>query len=379
MSHLKGLLFLYSLWSVLAGSIAWGQSSDTSSGTPLMRMERQTRDEDVCILVRNDGQFHLERVALGLGKSRVFEGTLPGDSMSQLQQMLNVGELKQLSQSQIKMELVGEDLDQLLLSVNRANGWQSLNFTAGKSRKPFKNSVEPLVKWLERNMQQPHPLPPDTHTSRCMPPKENATESAVQGPPSSMQGPSAESTAQAAKNPYLLRIIEEHYVADSTTTAVSFQQSYDQKVERVCIVVYRSGRYRMERSKQALNTAVRADVYHDSLSEGQVQELQKLVEAPEVVKLDHQTAGVGLKIKEGEIVNLVIPRGTSTQKLSFASYFGVRSQEVGLRDNLHTGIDADLPVVKPLRNWLKANIENRKGSPEKDVPSTTCIPSIQPE
>jgi hypothetical protein len=65
--------------------------------------------------------------------------------------------------------------------------------------------------------------------------------------------------------------------------------------------------------------------------------------------------------------------------LSFASYFGVRSQEVGLRDNLHTGVDAELPIVTPLRNWLKTNVENRKPAVEKNAPSTTCIPSMQPE
>ena len=124
---------------------------------------------------------------------------------------------------------------------------------------------------------------------------------------------------------------------------------------------------------------MRTEVHRDSINDTQSQELQQLLNAPDLVKLQHQTAAVGLTIKEGEAINLVIPRGTTTQKLSFASYFGVRTQEVGLRDNLHTGVDAELPIVKPLRNWLKTNVENRKAAVEKNAPSTTCIPSMQPE
>ena len=374
--YLKKLLFLNILCSVLSGLAALGQAPTESA--PLMRMERQTRDEDVCILVRTDGQYHLERVALGLGKSRVFDGLIPADSVFQLEQMLNVDDLKQISQSQIKMELVGEDLDHVLLAVNRPNGWQSLNLPTGKSRKPFRNSVDPLVKWLERSMQQPHPLPPNTPTSRCMPPQEGSAQTSAEK--AGLEGPTATSTTQAAKNPYLLRIVEDHYLADTTKTASGvWQQNINRKVERTCIILYQSGRYRMEKSRQEFNAPMRTEVHRDSINDTQSQELQQLLNAPDLVKLQHQTAAVGLTIKEGEAINLVIPRGTTTQKLSFASYFGVRTQEVGLRDNLHTGVDAELPIVKPLRNWLKTNIENKKTAVEKNAPSTTCIPSMQPE
>jgi hypothetical protein len=369
MMSIKTLLFLNFVWSAPALA-AVAQAPNGSESVPLMRMERQTRNEDVCILARSDGQYHLERVALGLGKSRVFEGSFPADSMSQLEHMLNV---------EIEMELVGEDLDQLLLAVNRPNGWQSLNFPTGKSRKPFRNSVDPLVKWLERSMQQPHPLPPGTPTTRCMPPQEGPSQTSSEAVPT-LEGPTAASTAQAAKNPYLVRIIEDHYLADRTTASSgAWQQNINRKVERTCIIVYLSGRYRMEKSQQEFNAPMRTDVYHDSINDSQTHELEQLLNAADLVKLQHQTAAAGLIIKEGETVNLVIPRGAATQKLRFASYFGVRTQEVGLRDNLHAGVDAELPIVKPLRNWLKSNVENRKTAVEKSAPSTTCIPSIQPE
>ena len=225
------------------------------------------------------------------------------------------------------MELVGENIDHLLLAVNRPNGWQSLNFPTGKSRKPFKNSLDPLVKWLERNMQQQNPLPPQA-PSRCVPSGENSTQTAAQAKAPGLEAPTAESTAQAAKNPYLLRIIEDHIQSDTATnTSGSWGQAVGQKMERTCIIVYQSGRYRFEKSKQELNAPLRTEVHHDTLSDEQIKELRQVLDAPDLANLHHETAGAGLTIKEGETVNLAIPRGTSTQKLSFASYFGVRTQE----------------------------------------------------
>src|SRR5260370_31204394 len=104
------------------GVLAWGLTEEPERSGFLVRMERQTRDEDVCILVRRDGQFHLERVALGVDRSRVFEGSFPNSTISELEQMLDADELRQLSQSSINMALVGDELDNVLLAILRTNG-----------------------------------------------------------------------------------------------------------------------------------------------------------------------------------------------------------------------------------------------------------------
>src|SRR5215469_3575993 len=90
----------------LVGSFSFAQSSGSSA--PLVRMERQTYDGDVCMLVKNDGQYHLERLAPGMGQSRIYEGTLPEASLSDLQKILNTDDFKNLSQAKIQAALVGE-------------------------------------------------------------------------------------------------------------------------------------------------------------------------------------------------------------------------------------------------------------------------------
>ena len=98
------------------------------------------------MLVRNDGQFHLERLAPGMGQNRIYEGTLPEGALSELQKILDTDDFKNLTQAKIQMALVGEDRDQLLVAVDRNGSWESLHFTSGGSRKPFKNTIDPLVK-----------------------------------------------------------------------------------------------------------------------------------------------------------------------------------------------------------------------------------------
>src|SRR5437868_5263476 len=121
-------------------------TAQTTSNPPLVRMERQTFDQDTCMLVRNDGQFHLERLAPGMGQNRIYEGTLPEGALSELQKILDTDDFKNLTQAKIQMALVGEDRDQLLVAVDRNGSWESLHFTSGGSRKPFKNTIDPLVK-----------------------------------------------------------------------------------------------------------------------------------------------------------------------------------------------------------------------------------------
>lgn len=369
MARSKWLLcVLVSIFVVPLGA-SWSQSSGTESPGFLVRLERQTRDEDVCILVRRDGQFHLERIALGFDRSRVFEGAFPSADVSELEQMLNTDKLKDLTQSQITAALIGEELDHVLLAIRRPTGWQSLNFPTGGSRKPFRDSLDPLVKWLERTKQQPHPLP-NVVPSRCMPPAETAAPTSVTNAATGAE--SAQSSANKSQaNSYLMRIVVDHYLPADL--------NFSSKVERTCVIVYDTRRYRMERSKQEFNSAMRTEVFRDSLSEPQLQELRQILDAPALANLKQRTAATTTTIREGDVTNLAIPRGRDTQVLSFASFFGARTQEKGMRDNTRVSVDEDVQFIKPVRKWIRANIEDRRVSATKDLTATTCIPSTQPE
>jgi len=331
-------------------------------------MERQTREENVCMLLQKDGHYHLERIITG--RPRVFEGTLPSSSVSEIDPLLNSDQISNLKQGQIETTLVGEDLDQVMIAISRPTGWQSLNFPTGKSRKPFKTSMDPILKWLERNKQQQNPIV-GAPTNRCMPP-----QTAQAG-----AGDAKPNTA----NPYVMRIVVDHYEptriggqSASMNSTTAMNSSADFKVTRLCTVVYESGRYRLEKSIQEFGSPLRPGIYRDALDKAQLDELRKLLDNPKLAALPN-SAAPAVFAREGELISLAIPREKGVQAVSFASFFGARTQEAGMKDNLSLAVSANVELTHPIRKWIKQNVEDRKSVQVKDVPATTCIPSTQPE
>ncbi len=339
-----------------------------ASSPYLVRMERQTREENVCMLLQKDGHYHLERIITG--RPRVFEGALPSSSISEIDPLLNFDQIANLKQSQIEMLLVGEDLDQVMIAISRPTGWQSLSFPTGKSRKPFKTSLDPILKWLDRNKQQQNPII-GAPTNRCMPPQ-------------TAQGGGGEAKPNAA-NPYVMRIVVDHYEptriggqSASMNSTTAMNSNADFKLTRLCTVVYESGRYRLEKSIQEFGSPVRPEIYRDTLDKSQLGELRKILDNPKLVALPN-SASPAVFAREGELINLAISRERGVQAVSFASFFGARTQEAGMKDNTSLAVSANVELTHPIRKWIKQNIEDHKSAQVKDVPATTCIPSTQPE
>ena len=349
---------------VLTSLIGWSQAA--SDSLFLVRMERQTREENVCMLVQQNGHYHLERIITG--RPRVFEGTLDSSAVSELQPLLNSDQLTSLKQAQIETSLASEDMDQVLVAISRPYGWQSLNFPSGKSRKPYKAVMDPLVRWLDRNKQQQNPIV-GAPTVRCMPPQ----------------------TAQAggdskpnASNPYVMRIVVDHYeplrlgTAASMNSTTSMNSTADFKITRLCAIVYESGRYRLEKSIQEFGSPVRPEIYRDTLDKAQVDELRNILNNPKLASLPNSAAPT-VFAREGELINLAVQREKGVQAISFSSFFGARTQEKGMKDNTSLAVSANVELTHPIRKWVKQNVEDHKTQQLKDVPSTSCIPSTQPE
>jgi hypothetical protein len=253
-------------------------------------------------------------------------------------------------------------MDAVIIAVFRPTGWQSLNFPSGKSRKPYKAAMDPLLKWLDRNKQQQNPIV-GASTNRCIPPQ------AAQA---------SDSTKPSATNPYMVRIVVDHYeplISGNTQPETHYA---DFKVTRQCTIVYQTGRYRMEKSIQQFNAQVRSEIYRDTLDKTKLDELRKLLDNPQLEALPNHAAS-NVFAREGDLVVLAIPREKGVQQLSFASFFGSRTKEQGMKDNLALAVDANVELTHPLTKWIKQNIEERKSAQVKDVPSTVCVPTTQPE
>lgn len=351
-------------------------SQNVPSSPYLARVEHQTRSEDVCMLVLSDGHFHLERTEAG--GARIFEGTLPPAALSELQPLLSANKLVDLKQSQIDSTPTGE-VDQMMLTVPRAAGWQTLTFPTPKSRKPVKAELDPILKWLDRNKQQQNPIA-GAIRNRCVPPQ---TTRAARG-----------FATPNASNPYLMRILIDHYEPKGSGTAFSIYQGVTGesfggvetaeamdtssfKITRTCAVVYQNNRYRFEKNVRDAGVIVKSEVFRDSLSQTQVDELRQILDNPKLAALPNSSAPNRFG-REGELINLAIARDKTIQGLAFAT-FGPRPASADLNEVAFNALAANAGMTNPIRKWVKQNLEENKSALAKDVPATNCTPSAQPE
>jgi hypothetical protein len=158
--------------AVLPTSWAGDQQAVTTITVPyLLRMERLRSDQDVCVLVRRDGQYHLERLhRYGI---RVFEGELPNGALGSLENLLTKDRLFQLQQSDIVVPHTTGAMDQLFVSVLRPAHWQNLEFDSAESRKPYEEFLNPLLKWLDDlQKKEAKELTEESGRNNCLPARE---------------------------------------------------------------------------------------------------------------------------------------------------------------------------------------------------------------
>jgi hypothetical protein len=157
---------------LLLGIPAWAQSPADPSTAPsyLMRLVHAHNYENVCVLVRADGQYHFERETAQ--KTDIFEGTLAQAEMQQLEHLLTAQELFELTEDKIAKSAVDEHAVQVILSVHRPGHWQNLTFPQASSWESYHESVLPLVQWLEemRKAKNRTKLREEAARNNCLPP-----------------------------------------------------------------------------------------------------------------------------------------------------------------------------------------------------------------
>ena len=161
---------MLALLSLGGSPCACAQAEPTAPTRYLMRLVHVHPHENVCVLVRGDGQYHLERETAQ--KTEIFEGNLTPAEFEHVQHLLSADELSDLTEEKIvKPEQAEHDL-QLILSVHRPGYWQNLTFPVASSWEPYHDSVVPLVQWLEemRRVKNRVKLREDQACNNCLPP-----------------------------------------------------------------------------------------------------------------------------------------------------------------------------------------------------------------
>ena len=344
----------------------------------LVRLEHQTRQEDVCMLLQKDGHYHLERVSEGT--AHVFEGTLEPSVVSELESHLNTPQIVALRQGQIDSSPTN-DVDQLMITIPRPAGWQKLVFSSAQSRKPYKTDVDPIIKWLDYN-QQPANAIGGAPSTRCIPTQPNQTATATVNP---------------AANPYMMRLVVDRYELKGGGTAIASVSAAKGttgnniggltnsdamdinsfKITHTCAVVYNSGRYRLEKNMRESGKVVKSETYRDTLDKAQIAGLRELLDSPKLATLPSNAAPAFFG-RDSEFTSLTVPRDKAVQSVNVATS-APHNASSDLREAALQALAANVGLTNPIWKWVKQNIEERKTEPLKDAPQDGCVPSPQPE
>ncbi len=145
---------------------------------------------------------------------------------------------------------------------------------------------------------------------------------------------------------------------------------------RTCAIVFPDGRFRYEKGDQRFREKASQHVFEGSIAADRLQELQALLDNPELKSLKHRNFPTGVLASEFEITDVAIVRADGIQNLTFTSYFGTHTNptQPGGLSNMKYSTDEEVKIVKPIRRWVKEAIESRKGSEIKDAVQTACVP-----
>jgi hypothetical protein len=204
----------------------------------LLRIERLQPGEAVCALVDDDGTYRLEK--LFRAKAEMYTGKASNDEVEQLIQILGNAQLR-TSQEKVLGEMVSDTLDALDLAIWRQRGWQTLSFHNPSSRKPFKDELDPLLRWFQ-NLQKSRPaaVKVEGAATRCLPAKELRQET---------------------------RQTEEPMLAPASSEAKYLFRFYSSEVARgrvdgSCTVVFADGTYRRETRGGQVSTDSLVELKH---------------------------------------------------------------------------------------------------------------------
>ena len=141
--------------------------------------------------------------------------------------------------------------------------------------------------------------------------------------------------------------------------------------EDTCIIVYPSGLYHMEKSKQqGYDEKLKIHAFEDTLPDAELEKLEGLLNEPKLKSSTHRYTAEDKVFREREMTTVVVPRQGHIQELTFANYFG----EPAWVSDIGSGIDQEQGIISPLRKWLEGHVKAKKEVSLQNRVPTHCRP-----
>ena len=311
----------------------------------LLRMEHTNLETHDCVLLRKTGFFHLES---DNGEStKVFEGNLSAERLRQIQNYLQEPSLQALSQEKIEEPLIRRS-EFLRLEVLRDDHWQELTFRSAESQEPFRQSLQPLIRWLDDLHKVPHKqLSEDAGKNNCLPSGKIALKKRT-------DEPSSNPAPTAGKNS---PVLDSSNPADAKPEPVpTLLQLGSLKVKshtarQACVLIVANGFYRAEEQEQKEGSRrVETKITGGKLTPEEISQLQQLLNDPAIAGIHHRKTSHMTLPMSGEMLSLQIYRASSVQDVVLSSTFNRRDVPF-----FYSG-DGDISSAQPLLKFVTEHV-----------------------
>jgi hypothetical protein len=309
------------------------------------------------VLLRGDGQYHLERHSPQ--KIRIFEGSLHADELRNIVHIVSGDRLFNLEQKQIPDLMLKADDDKVILEIHRPGSWQQLFFPDSASRLPFQDAMDPLLKWLDAvNKRKAPALSEEAGRNNCLPSsKLEFSQRRADQPEQSVTSPlPAVNVPSTRQETFALQMFDNRMV------------NYQTQVS--CLLVATSGAYHLVKQSKSYNKALSSMVLDGTLAPPELASLRAILDAPDLInqpeeKLDHEV----IFTSDSYFTRLAIPRGRKVQTIAAWKSYRI------INHTLSRSVeDHGTKLMAPLREWLKANINEKSAVPTTNPPNPRCIP-----
>jgi hypothetical protein len=366
----------FCLLACSAGNL-WAQAPSApqakTEAAYLLRIERVRNREGVCVLLRGDGQYHLERHTPD--KVRVFEGDLDSEEIHPLVRIVSGDPLYRLEQKQITDPMLRSDDDLVILAVLRPlDKWQELVFPDSPSREPYRESLVPLLDWLDHMQKRKgRELSEEEGRNNCRPfvNLKFATRPGTKGeahtgntgapdfgrtPGATTPGPTGGGTAEKS---YVLLMFDSAFVKGT--------------IEMSCTLVTSSGAYHfVKQSRDRGSHKVRSRVLDAAFNETQIAALRQVLVSSELRSppSDPRPSELILPDTDGPSHTVVsFPRDGAIQ--TFEAW---QSLQIVPGRITHTAREHGMKTLLPLRQWLNVNVDLSKAVSMENPPNAHCLP-----
>jgi hypothetical protein len=338
-SRFSILIFL-----VLATALACAQTGPAPD-LYLLRLEHGSAYSDSCVLLQKTGAYHLE-IDDG-DNTKVLEGSLTSDELQQVViDLKNV--LEAISQGQIEEPLLGHR-DLLKLDVERHGHWGEVRFLSTESQEPYRQSLQPIVRWLSDLHKLPHKeLSEDAAKNNCLAPgkivlKKRSNETT---PPS----------AKASSSPHVPSSQPSSPVSPNPSPALLRVDSFGLKSDvfhQECVLIVEDGSYRAEqRAQKSGHTGITTKINGGQLTPIEISQLKEVLSNPALARIRHRESSHLERPVMGQMMELNISRSSGLQDIVLSSTF----DQPGI-PFFYSG-DGDISTARPLLKFLAEHVEN---------------------